>query len=268
MSSTAIELFRLSQGHLNLLVACPRKFQHTYLEKLNTPTNPTYEKSQTLGSQFHLLMQQQAMNLPIDGFLAVDSELQIWVKDFNKLAPEILKTETNNQIFRESEHYRTLQIQDYLITVIYDLLIAEQETAQIIDWKTYAKSLNKDDLENNWQTRLYMYVLAETSIFLPENISMTYWFVNPQNKLNKIQFNYNIEQHQKTEKTLQKLLNNLTNWLVAYQQNQPFPQEPAYPKACKKDCPYYVRCYNSENSSLEQSDKILPNLATIEEIAI
>ncbi|NET71784.1 MAG: PD-(D/E)XK nuclease family protein, partial [Sphaerospermopsis sp. SIO1G2] len=194
MISKNQELFRLSQGHLNLLRNCPRKFQYSYLEQLNIPTNPDQENNRTLGSQFHLLMQQQEMNLPIDGFLEVDDNLQKLVQEFQKLAPEIFTTETNDQIFRESEHYRTLQIQDYLITVIYDLLIADQETAQILDWKTYNRVPKRDDLAKNWQTKLYMYVLAKTSDYVPENISMTYWFVQSETNLREISFNYDIKQ--------------------------------------------------------------------------
>jgi len=69
MLTTHTQLLRLSQGHLNLLETCPRKFQHTYLEQLNSPANPEHEERQTLGSRFHLLMQQREMGLPINSFL-------------------------------------------------------------------------------------------------------------------------------------------------------------------------------------------------------
>ncbi|MEY3333388.1 MAG: hypothetical protein RLZZ176_1688 [Cyanobacteriota bacterium] len=61
----APQILRLSQGHLNLLATCPRKFQHSYLEQLNTPPDPKHEKYQILGSRFHLLMQQREMGLAI-----------------------------------------------------------------------------------------------------------------------------------------------------------------------------------------------------------
>jgi CRISPR/Cas system-associated exonuclease Cas4 (RecB family) len=266
MLLTSNELFRLSQGHLNLLTACPRKFQHTYLEKLTTPTDPQQEEHQTLGSRFHLLMQQQEMGLPINSFLQVDSQLQTWITDFSNIAPEIFTPEINSQTFRESEHYRTLQIQDYLITVIYDLLIADHEKAQIFDWKTYPQPPDKNYLAKNWQTRLYMYVLAETSEYLPKHISMTYWFVQTKDENKKIQFNYNTRQHQQTGEKLNQILEDLTNWLEKYQQNQPFPQEPISKKSCEF-CQYAVRCYNQTNNDLVKTSNILPNIANIQEVA-
>src|SRR4051794_33122518 len=104
MLSTPTQLLRLSQGQLNLLEACPRKFQHTYLEQLNTPADPEHEERQTLGSRFHLLMQQREMGLPIDSFLQADTQLQSWMAGFAEAAPEILKPAPDDQTFRESEH--------------------------------------------------------------------------------------------------------------------------------------------------------------------
>lgn len=273
MLSTSTELFRLSQGHLNLLAACPRKFQHNYLEKLTTPTDPEKEEPQILGSRFHLLMQQREMGLKINSFLEGDQEdkelktLKTWMTDFSQAAPEILKPDISKQTFRDSEHYRTLQIQDYLLTVVYDLLIADSEKVYIFDWKTYQNPQTKDYLAKNWQTKLYMYVLAETSEYLLENISMTYWFVQAEDQDKKIEFKYDSQQHQQIKQELNQIFNNLTNWLENYQQNQPFPQEPKNPKNCTF-CQYFEKCYQKTNNNLGETAKILPNLANIEEIEL
>ncbi|WP_016951217.1 PD-(D/E)XK nuclease family protein [Anabaena sp. PCC 7108] len=273
MLSTSTQLLRLSQGHLNLLAACPRKFQHTYLEQITTPSDPQQEEYQTLGSRFHLLMQQQEMGLPINSFLERDKEdekfktLKTWMTAFSKVAPEILTPEINNQTFRDSEHYRTLQVQDYLLTVIYDLLIADNEKAQIYDWKTNHKLPKKDELAKNWQTRLYLYVLAETSDYLPENISMTYWFIQAQGKPQNIRFNYDNQQHQQTEKDLNQLLNYLNDWLQKYQQNQPFPQIAEFKKSCEL-CQYAVRCERQKDNQTEIITNSLPTFENIQEISI
>ncbi|MFN6570679.1 PD-(D/E)XK nuclease family protein [Dendronalium sp. ChiSLP03b] len=265
MLSNQTQLLRLSQGQLNLLEACPRKFQHTYLEQLSSPLNPEHEERQTLGSRFHLLMQQREMGLPIDSFLEADAQLQSWMAGFANAAPEIL-TPADNQTFRESEHYRTLQVQDYLLVVVYDLLIADKQQAQIIDWKTYPKPPSKRKLEQNWQTRLYMFLLAETSEYLPENISMTYWFVQSQGKPENIKFNYNTAQHQQIDKKLQKLLNQLTIWLEGYQKNQPFPQVRDGSKVCDY-CQFAPRCDRTQATE-EIANNSLPNIDNIQEVSL
>lgn len=266
MLSTPTHILRLSQGQLNLLERCPRQFQHTYLEQLNSPANPEHEDKQTLGSRFHLLMQQREMGLPINSLLQADAQLQSWMSAFANAAPEILTPATDNQTFRESEHYRTLQVQDYLLTVIYDLLIADNQQAQILDWKTYPKPPDKRNLEKNWQTLLYLYVLAETSEYSPENISMTYWFVQSEGRPQNIKFTYTNKQHQQTAKKLNQLLNNLTTWLELYQQGQPFPQVVESSKICDR-CQFSNRCQRIQTT--EESSKVsLPTIDSIQEISL
>ncbi len=276
MLSTQTQLLRLSQGQLNLLERCPRQFQHIYLEKLNSPADPEREEHQNLGSRFHLLMQQREMGLPIDGFLQADPQLQTWMIAFANAAPEILTPTIDSQTFRESEHYRTLQVENYLLTVVYDLLIADKQQAQIFDWKTYPKLPNKRKLEQNWQTRLYLYVLAETSDYLPENISMTYWFVQSEGKPQSIKYNYDTAQHEKITKKLSQLLSKLTRWLERYYQGEDFPQVSEGSKACEY-CQFATRCNrlqtNTEQISAANSpsysvDTNLLNLATIQEVSL
>ncbi|MBI1242552.1 PD-(D/E)XK nuclease family protein [Umezakia ovalisporum] len=265
MLSETTQLLHLSQGHLNLLEACPRKFQHIYLEELNSPPNPQHEEYQTLGSRFHLLMQQREMGLPIDSLVQADAQLQTWMSGFANAAPEIL-TPTEDQIFRASEHYRTLQTNNYLLTVVYDLLITDHQQAQIIDWKTYPQPPHKHQLQQNWQTRLYLYVLAETSAYLPKNISMTYWFVQCEGEPQNIKFNYNTTQHQKTAKKLNQLLNQLTNWLEDYRKNQLFPQVIETSQICNY-CHFAPRCDRTQARE-EYQQNYLTNLANIQEVSL
>ncbi len=258
---------RLSQGQLNLLERCPRQFQHTYLEQLGSPINPEQQERQTWGSRFHLLMQQRELGLPIESLVQEDPQLQHWMSAFASAAPEILTPNTNNQ-FRESEHCRTVQVQDYLLTVIYDLLIADARTAQILDWKTYPKPPNKRNLEQNWQTRLYLYVLAQTSDYLPEQISMTYWFVQSEDKPQSIKFTYTQAQHEKTRQKLNRLLNQLTGWLQRYEQGEPFPQLAEGSKHCEY-CQYVTRCDRDRYDGEEAlSTQWLQNLDNIQEVTL
>lgn len=268
MLSTPTQLLGLSQAQLNLLEVCPRKFQHIYLEQLKTALDPQDEEKQILGSRFHLLMQQQEMGLPIQSFLQADAQLQSWMANVVNAAPEIFTAAIDNQTFRESEHYRTLQVQDYLLTVIYDLLIADSQQAQIFDWKTSTHLPNHDKLAENWQTRLYMYVLAETSAYLPEQISMTYWFVQSEEKPQKIKFSYNSQQHQKTANQLNQLLSQLSHWLEDYQQNKLFPQLGIAKSALCNNCQFASKCLRIPVSESKPNPTSLPNLDNIQEVSI
>ena len=233
-------LIRLSQGQLNLLETCPPKFQQIYLNKLSSLPNPETEEKQTWGSQFHLLMQQRELGLPIEPLLAKDQELDQSFQALLQAAPQILD-QTNNQ-WREAEHSRTINFGNYLLTVIYDLLIADDTQAQIIDWKTYLKPQKKDKLAHNWQTRLYLYTLVETSEYLPKQVSMNYWFVKLPNKPESQVFNYNNLQHQQTKKDLHNLLNKLDIYL---DESQDF----AHHSDCEAKCPYHKELLDQEENT-------------------
>jgi|SRR6478672_2830879 len=261
-----LPLMRLSQGQLNLLETCPRKFQHLYFDQLGSPTSPEQQERLMWGSRFHLLMQQRELGLPIDSLVEEDPQLQRWVTSLVSAAPEILTPDSNT--FRESEHCLTLNVQGYLLTVIYDLLIADGQQAQILDWKTYPQPKHRHWLEKDWQTRLYLYVLAETSDYSPEQISMTYWFVQSQPQPQSLKFAYDLRQHHQTYQDLTQLLTQLTSWLQRYQKiGESFPQVAATSRYCP-DCSFRVRCARSPTSSETPSSSRFPNLAAIPEVAL
>jgi predicted RecB family nuclease len=256
MLATETQIIRLSQGQLNLLERCPRQFQHSYLEQLYSPIKPENEENLTLGSQFHLLMQQREMGLPIENVLVDNPQLQTWMQSFTDVAPEILTSAGGREVFRESEHYRTLKVGNYVLAVIYDLLIADNFQAQILDWKTYPKPPNQKFLEKNWQTRLYLYVLAETSEYQPENISMTYWFIQSDAKPESLKFTYNNLLHEQTDKKLKQLLDKLTKSLSKYhqgEQEKAFPQVSVGSKTCEY-CQFMAKCERLTSQKLHVSE--------------
>ena len=259
-------LIPLSQGQLNLLDTCPRKFQHVYLEQLGTPVSPEQQERLTWGSRFHLLMQQRELGLPVKSLVEEDAELQHWVTALINAASDVLTPDP--ETFRESEHCRTLNFQGYLLTVIYDLLIEDEENAQILDWKTYPLPKNRQWLVQDWQTRLYLYVLAETSDYVAEQISMTYWFVKSQPCPQSLKFPYNAAQHQKTRQDLTKRLTQLTGWLQRYQDKGiDFPQVAESTGRCH-DCTFAVRCQRTPESLMNSTRDLLPNVVDIQEVSI
>jgi hypothetical protein len=254
-------LIRLSQGQLNLLETCPVQFQRIYLEQLSSPLSPQQQETLAWGSQFHLLMQQKALGLPIDSLLAENEQLEHSITSLMNAAPDIWLAQ--NESWREAEHCRTLKFQNYLLTVIYDLIICDRTEAKIIDWKTYLQPESRSNLANNWQTRLYLYVLVETSNYLPEQVSMTYWFVKLPQKPQCMRFSYDRSQHEKTRQDLSRLLAKLTIWLEDYLFNQiPFP----HLSDCQTSC-YFYRALEPNNSDFQKQKSFNKNvIAALEEI--
>jgi len=238
--STLSYPLRLSQGHLTLLTNCPRKFQHLVLDQLGTPEALEQQERLLQGARFHLLLQQWWLDLPITSLLQEDTQLQQWFDLFQQAVPHIFDADTEQQ----PECDRILDFEGYLLTVRYDLLITGKQTAKILDWKTYPRPPASKGLEHHWQTRLYPFVLAETSTYLPEQISLIYWFFQPTDTTTHPQslaFQYNRQTHEETKHQLQQLLQQLNEWLKRYQTGDPFPQVRWGSENCV-NCSFAARC--------------------------
>ena len=261
-------MLHLSQGLLNLFEICPRKFQHLYLDQLSLPIVPDQQERFDWGSRFHLLMQQRELGL-LEAGESTDSDeetLHQAIEAIVRAAPELFQSAP--MTLRQSEHHRTLEFEGYLLTVIYDLLVVNDQQAQILDWKTYPRPQNSRRLAQNWQTRLYPFVLAETSDYTPEQISMTYWFVQAkqagrakQTQPQSLRIAYTEKLHQQTAQDLAHLLRQLTHYLERYQTHaEPFPQVSLSSRECDT-CAFALRCQRGDS----QSDRPEP-VATLEEI--
>lgn len=243
-------LTRLSQSQLNLLATCPRKFQHLYFEQLTTPLSAQQQEKIAWGNQFHLLMQQRELGLPITSLLGENEQLRQSLEALVAADPEILQSDAT--AWRAAEHHRTLKFQNYLLVVVYDLLIAQENRAQILDWKTYLQPENPAKLAQDWQTRLYLYVLAETSHYTPEQISLTYWFVKLPNQPRSLTFDYNSNAHEKTKQDLTSLLSQLDLWREEYWQGKSLPQVNQSKGICRH-CNFALRCQRLQEIPLAWS---------------
>jgi PD-(D/E)XK nuclease superfamily len=202
--------------------------------------SPIQQSKTQLGSGFHLLMHQRELGLPIEPILERSPQLNTWMQAMLQVAPELFAP--NPQALRQSEHVRTLAIDNYLFTAIYDLAILQPDRADIIDWKTYPLPKYKKDLDLEWQTRLYLYLLAETSDYAPKQIAFTYWFIQSTPQPKSITINYTLKQHRQTHDDLVAQLAKLTTWLDASRTHQePFPQVAASIGLCEH-CSFAVRC--------------------------
>lgn len=254
---------RISQGQLNLLDFCLRKFQYVYLDQFVSPIAPEQFERMLWGSRFHLLMQQQELGLPIDR-VGEDDELQQRLQTFMQSQPQLFQPTPAQQ--RSSEHLETLEFQGALLTVIYDLLILAADRAQILDWKTHPRPLDRHRLAEDWQTRLYLFVLAESTTYLPEQISMTYWFVQgteataPQSR----RFDYTATLHQQTRHDLAERLHQWQTWLHRYQQGEALPQVAIETGRCQT-CQFAVRCQRV--SPTGEAETVL-ELESIPEVAL
>jgi len=254
----------ISQGHLNIWETCRRKYQYSFLEELSLPeADLQRKKNLLLGANFHLLMQQKELGLDVSALANSDTKLQLWLDAFENHPPVMIDGD------RHCEHRRTLGIDienllhdsqnssydqgHFVLTAIYDFLILGDRQAQILDWKTHQVALKADKLENNWQTRLYLYLLAKTTEYKPEQLSMTYWFANTAES---VIIEYSQVAHDRTEKTLYQILTAIT-------QAQEYPKLPSDSRDCKY-CEFRDRCDRGDMLS----SVLFSNIEDIPEVTI
>ncbi|MBE9156812.1 PD-(D/E)XK nuclease family protein [Nodosilinea sp. LEGE 06152] len=265
-------MLTLTQSHLRQLEICPRRYQYGYLEQVPVPTDPEMLERQRWGTQFHLVMQQRELDLPIEGFLEEDAALDVAVQGLLAAAPELFTPQADR--FRQSEHRRTLAFNGYLLTAIYDLLLLEPNRGQIIDWKTYQHPPKQAQLAKHWQTRLYLYLLVETSDLAPEQVSMTYWFVAPPGAEarsedraeppSSIAIAYSEAQHRRTEADLRRLTDRLTDLMAP---GDDLPKVDPESGHCA-ECSYAVRCQRWAERFGEMGGTVLPAIADIAEVPL
>lgn len=253
--------YHLSQGDLSLLETCPPQFEKNYLQNILEPRHLKNQGKTQWGKLFHLLMQQYNLGLNLE---SISSDNQALINEVKAL---IEKTKyiwfSSEIIFREAEYQVNYTIDNYLLTVIYDLLVLYPDKAIIIDWKTYRESQNKQKILNNWQTKLYLYVLAQKFNYSPEQIYFDYWFISSPQKIEKYSIAYSNSFHQKIEQDLNIVLDKFDNLITNfYHQNISFPHH----DNCRQ-CPYRDSFNNSVDDNLDRS-QILTSLDDIEAIEI
>lgn len=269
-------MISLSQGHLTVLDACDRKYQYIFIDALSGPSTSDQQTTAQWGSQFHLMMQQRALDLPVEVMTGANVEMSDSLMALAEAAPEVFAhlpvssaaaddDETFSQgTFSQSEHRRTLAFNGYLLTVVYDLVVRSPDRGQIFDWKTHQRPPRQEWLKDDWQKRLYLYVLCETTDLRPEQLSMTYWFVrlgampddfatesllerrgerqdSSERQPTSYQFGYSEDQHRQTQQDLQRLTDQLTALSQLAEQAIDFPKVAIEKGLCDR-CPFNVRC--------------------------
>lgn len=170
-----------SRHKLATFLACQRRFQLRYLQEYPWPAEPQAaggREATRRGEQFHRLLQRHFLGLKVPDPGVGDPELHRWWDTFRQEGPLLPAGE------RLPEVTLTVPVGRHLLTGRFDLLVLEEETVHIYDWKTTAPH-PQAALRQNWQTRLYLALAVEggsalypgTRTVEPEQVALTYWFV-------------------------------------------------------------------------------------------
>ncbi len=177
----------LSQGKLEAFLTCQRRFYLRSLRRLPWPAEPLGDESEEAlarGQQFHRVMERHFLGLDITPEEIDDGRVQHWWQAFRTSNLAVPSGQ------RLPEHRLTVPLGGHLLLGRFDLLIVGEQDGQpfahIFDWKT-GRARPENKLRQDWQTRLYLALLAEGGGALwaqggngrslsPDRVSMTYWY--------------------------------------------------------------------------------------------
>ncbi len=193
----------LSRSNVSSFLTCPRRFQLRTLERLAWPDLALDLKQRQAveqGQHFHLTLERYFSGLPIDESAILDRQLLDWWRRFEQRGPTLPEGR------RLPEIRLSVPIGSHFLIGRFDLVIIETRDsspyAHIFDWKT-SRPRSESDLQSDWQTRLYLAMMAQSGSALIEdgsllqagNITLTYWYTDEPNSPRRI--NYSQNQHDK-----------------------------------------------------------------------
>lgn len=206
-----LKYFLYSQNSLNTFKSCPLKFKYKYIDNINwrldSIESRDYYEGLKSGSEFHLLCERYFKNIPIGE--NISEEFKLWIE---KIKDIIYIDESKIYL---PEYEVRIKIGENYLTAKYDLVIIDDNSIEIWDWKTESQNSSYKNIENRMQTIVYMYLAKEVIQKIynlnidTENISMKYFRLKIDNY--PITVKYNKEKHLKSKYIIESFINNISN---------------------------------------------------------
>jgi hypothetical protein len=242
----------LSRPKLTTFLDCPRRFQLRYLRRLAWPgffADTKAEEAMARGKQFHLLLERHFLGMDVPVTSIGDTAVSAWYQTFKHHNP----VRQNGRYL--PEHRLTVPIGSHLLLGRFDLLVVGEQDGQpfahIYDWKT-GRAKGAGELEQDWQTRLYLALLAEGGGALwgdgrsphPDQISLTYWYVTEPDAPHAIR--YTAARHSQNWAEIQAIVSQIDD----HTQRDEWPLT-ADRSRCRR-CAYQAYCGRQEKNALPE----------------
>ncbi|MGL5641023.1 MAG: PD-(D/E)XK nuclease family protein [Paraclostridium sp.] len=209
--NSKLENFLYSQNSINTYKSCPLKFKYKYIDKINwkqdDENSRDYYENLKLGTDFHLICERYFSNIPVGIEHAQNKEFSIWIEKIKRLIP--IK-EDKIYLPEYEVRYRNGDIN---IQAKYDLVILDNDSISIWDWKTENRKIEYKNVENRMQTLVYLLLAGEVVNKVNnlnidyENISINYY--QPEYYNEPITIKYNKEKHNNIKKRIELYINDI-----------------------------------------------------------
>ncbi|MGL5713734.1 MAG: PD-(D/E)XK nuclease family protein [Paraclostridium sp.] len=205
--------FLYSQNSINTYKSCPLKFKYKYIDKVNwkqdDENSREYYENLKLGTDFHLICERYFSNIPTGIEYSQNRDFHIWLDKIKRLIPI-----DNNKIYLPEYEVR-YKLGDVNIQAKYDLIILDDNSISIWDWKTENRRLDYKNVESRMQTIIYLLLATEVIPKLYnenlsyENINMNYY--QPEYYNEPITIKYSEEKYIQSKKNVKDYIDVIKN---------------------------------------------------------
>lgn len=205
--------FLYSQNSINTYKSCPLKFKYKYIDKVNwkqdDENSREYYENLKLGTDFHLICERYFSNIPTGIEHSQNRDFHIWLDKIKRLIPI-----DNNKIYLPEYEVR-YKLGDVNIQAKYDLIILDDNSISIWDWKTENRRLDYKNVESRMQTIIYLLLATEVIPKLYnenlsyENINMNYY--QPEYYNEPITIKYSEEKYIQSKKNVKDYIDVIKN---------------------------------------------------------
>lgn len=213
MLNKKLENFLYSQNSINTYKSCPLKFKFKYINKLNwkqdDESSRDYYDNLKLGTDFHLVCERYFSNIPTGIEHIKNGEFNIWLEKIKRLIP----IKDDKLYFPEYEVRYSLN--NFKIQAKFDLVIIDENSISIWDWKTENRKIEYKDVENRMQTLVYLFLGSETINKMHnlnidyKNITLNYY--QPEYYNEPITIKYGDEKHDRARKQIENYIGNIVS---------------------------------------------------------
>ena len=241
----------LSRSNLLVFSTCHRRFQLRVLDRLPWPDLDLDLKQQTAvyqGQLFHQILERHFLGLPVVPSDIPNKQLRAWWESFERQGPPLPPGR------RLPEIRLTVPVGSHYLVGRFDLLIIESDEtssrAHIFDWKT-SKPRSLTDLQSDWQTRLYLAMIAESGDALvrdgpplaADQITFTYWYADDPGSPRRIR--YSAAEHEQNWRQILALVDEID----LCQEAGEWPLTEDWTRC--RTCPYQAYCGRWEAGQYE-----------------
>jgi hypothetical protein len=157
------------------------------------------EYNSIVATNFHLVMRQQFLELPVEPLLNNHPQIAQWVSQVQEIAPELFPVRKKLLVDNPVIAPLVINGDNHFIQVLTNIAF-KQSIPRLYEWAVRRNMLS-------WQDRVKLWTTAMQYSVSPDQLQLVILALHPVKKAQRINIRWSKKYHQQTERWLIQLLN-------------------------------------------------------------